>query len=387
MTDELPTVEIDFDRIAPKGDAIGDHEGTPVYTGGVIPGERARVQLRKSRGHWIPGWLEEIVEPSPDRVEPRCPVYTECAGCQLQHVAYPRQLELKREMVTIQLQRFGELEDPPVRPVIGADDPWGYRNHGRFTVIEGRLGFVRRFRKKFLPIASCPIMDPRINEVVAEFSGNLDGASQCNVRVGVEPEPIMIQPRLAVERPTGQPHLTMELLGRTFRVSAPSFFQVNVAQANKLAEVVLDRIDAGADDLVVDAYAGVATFAVLMASRAGRVIAIEESGPAVRDAEINAAEIDNLELKLGKAETILPALEEPITAVVLDPPRSGCHRGTLDAVIAAKPRRVVYVSCDAASLGRDLRVLLDAGFTLDEVQPVDMFPQTQHVECVAVLRS
>ena len=383
-TDEAPR-ELVFDAIAPKGDAIGLLDGTPVYVAGGIPGERALVTLRRTRGHWIPGTLERVLAPSPDRVRPRCPVFERCAGCQLQHIAYPRQVQLKREMVRTQLQRFGGFDDAPVREVIAADDPWEYRNHARFTVVDGRLGFVRRFRKHFLAIEHCPIMDPRINAVLAEFSGTLHGATQCNVRVGTEPDPIMIQPRLAVARPTGQKHLTMPLLGRSFRVSAPSFFQVNVAQAEKLAGVVLERVAAGAEDVVVDAYAGVGTFAVLLADRVGKVIAIEEAGPAVEDARVNAAGIDNVELRLGKAEAILPTLTDPIAAVVLDPPRSGCHRGTLDAVIARRPRKIVYVSCDAASLARDLRILVDAGAALQDIQPVDMFPHTQHVECVATL--
>lgn len=379
--------DVTFTSIAPKGDAIGDLDGTPVYASGIIPGERARVRLRKSRGHWIPATLDAILEPSADRVQPRCPVFDECAGCQLQHIAYPRQVELKRDMVVQQLQRFGKFDTPPVKAVIPADNPWNYRNHGRFTVIEGRLGFVRRFRKQFLPIDSCPIMDERINEVVAEFTGNLEGATQCNVRVGTDPAPIMIQPKLEVSRPTGQKHLTMPLLDNTYQVSAPSFFQVNRAQAEKLAAVVLARVEADNTGVVVDAYAGVGTFAVMLAAHVGKVIAIEESGPAVRDAKVNAAAFDNIELRLGKAETILGEIEEPVAAVVLDPPRSGCHRGTLDAVIARMPRRVVYVSCDASSLARDLRLLVDAGFSLHDIQPVDMFPHTQHVECVATLHA
>ncbi|MBL4682957.1 MAG: class I SAM-dependent RNA methyltransferase, partial [Nannocystaceae bacterium] len=362
---EEPTYEVTFTAVAPKGDAIGDLDGVPVYVSGVIPGERAMVRLRKTRGHWIPGTLDHVIDASPDRVQPRCPVFGTCTGCQLQHIAYPRQVALKRQMVTAQLQRFGKFEDPPVQEVIPADNPWGYRNHGRFTVIDGRLGFVRRFRKQFVPIDACPIMDDRINEVVAEFNGHLEGATQCNVRVGTDPEPMMIQPKLDVARTTGQKSLTMPLLHHTFQVSAPSFFQVNRAQAEKLAEVVVKRIDVGPEGTVVDAYAGVGTFAVLLASSVGKVIAIEESGPAVRDAEVNAKGYDNVVLKLGKTEVVLPTIDEEIAAIVLDPPRSGCHKGTLDAVIARKPKRIVYVSCDGASLGRDLRILVDAGFHLE----------------------
>lgn len=383
-----------FDDIAPKGDAVASaDDGKPMFASRMIPGEVALVRIRRHRRNWTAVDVESIEEPSPHRVEPRCPLFATCSGCQLQHVDYPHQLVLKRRMVEAQLQRFGGLEEPPVLPTLGAKNPWYYRNHARFTVQEGRLGFVRRFRRQWFEVPQCPIMGRRINDVMARLHGEVDGLTQCNIRVGADPDQLMIQPSLAAaaphlaDIPSGQPHLYETVHGRRFRVSAASFFQVNREQAETLVDVVRDRIDGGPEALVVDAYAGVGTFAVLLAPHVGRVIAIEESGPAVADARENIEGLTNVELRLGKSEVLLAGIDEPVQAVILDPPRSGARPEALDAVARLAPRRLIYVSCDAASLGRDLQVLCDAdhGFRLLDIQPIDMFPHTHHVECVATL--
>lgn len=381
-------IEVELSELAPKGDAIGQVGDKAVFVSAAIPGERVKVRIRRHRREWIAVDLLEVLQPSPDRIEPRCPLFSECSGCQFQHIAYPRQLELKRQVVARQLREHGGFEEAPVAPVLGADEPWHYRNHARFTVQQGQLGFVRHFRRQFLPVAQCPIMEPRINEVMTTLHGTLEGATQCNVRVGRPEGSLMIQPRLPEAEgrpPSGQPALVDELLGRPFRISAAAFFQVNRAQAERLIELVRERVNAGPQGVVVDAYAGVGTFAVLLAPHVGRVIAIEESGPAVEDARINAEGLASVELRLGKSEEILGQLEGPVDAIILDPPRSGCRPDALQAVIEHGPARVVYVSCEPESLARDLRVLVDGGYTLLEVQPVDMFPQTHHVECVATL--
>lgn len=378
-----------IDELAPKGDGVGPLGDKRAYAARTIPGERVRVRIRRHRREWIAVDVLEVLEPSPDRVEPRCPLFEHCSGCQLQHVAYPRQLVLKQAVVRRQLREHGGFEEAPVAAVVGAEDPWHYRNHGRFTVKDGQVGFVRHFRREFLPVPQCPIMEPGINEVMAKVNGRLHGATQCNVRVGRPEGSLMVQPRLpqvedVVE--SGQAFLEEELLGRRFRVSAAAFFQVNRAQAERLVELVRERVDAGPEGVVIDAYGGVGTFAVLLSPHVGKVISIEESGPAVQDAKVNAEGLANVELVLGKTEELLAGIPGPVDAIVLDPPRSGCQPQALAAVIEHGPRRVVYVSCEPETLARDLRVLVDAGYELLEVQPVDMFPHTHHIECVATLR-
>ncbi len=387
--EEGQEVEVTIDELAPKGDGVGPLGDKRAFVSRTIPGERVRVKIRRHRREWIAVDLLEVVEPSPDRVEPRCPLFEQCSGCQLQHVAYPRQLALKQALVRRQLREHGGFEAGPVNEVLGADEPWYYRNHGRFTVKDGHLGFVRHFRREFLPVPHCYIMERRINEVMGQLDGRLQGATQCNVRVGGPARSLMIQPKLAQVAdvlPSGQAALEEELLGRRFRVSAASFFQVNRAQAERLITLVRERVSSGPSGVVVDAYGGVGTFAVLLSPHVGKVISIEESGPAVQDARINVEGLTNIELVLGKTEEVLAGIPGPVDAIVLDPPRSGCQPEALHAVIAHGPRRVVYVSCDPESLARDLRVLVDAGYELLEVQPVDMFPHTHHIECVATLQ-
>lgn len=381
-------VEVTIDDLMPKGDGTGPLGDTRAYASRTIPGERVRVKIRRHRREWIAVDLLEVIEPSPDRVEPRCPLFEQCSGCQLQHVAYPRQLALKQALVSRQLREHGGFGDAPVAAVLGAEDPWYYRNHARFTVNDGRLGFVRHFRREFLHVPHCPIMERGINDVMAAIDGRLQGATQCNVRVGRPAGSLMIQPKLpqlADDPPSGQATLEEELLGRRFRVSAAAFFQVNRPQAERLIELVRERVATGPQGTVVDAYGGVGTFAVLLSPHVGKVISIEESGPAVQDARLNIEGLANVELVLGKTEEVLGQLPGPVDAIVLDPPRSGCQPAALHAVIEHGPRRVVYVSCEPETLARDLRVLVDAGYELLEVQPVDMFPHTHHVECVATL--
>lgn len=389
--EEGQTVTIRFDEVAPRGDGIAS-EGLklPIYAAGVIPGEEARVKIRKVRRNYVAVDVEEVTSTSEHRVEPPCPLFEGCSGCQFQHVAYPHQLTLKRDMVRAQLRKFGDFEDPPVSEVIGADDPWNYRNHARFTVRDGKLGYIRRFKRQFFEVPECKIMDPRINGVLAKLQGNLQDATQCNIRVGADEDQVMIQPKLDLSEyglETGQQHITERLHGREFLVAASAFFQVNRPQAEKLIDVVRERVAGDADTVVADAYAGVGTFAALLADSVGKVIAIEESAPAIEAAKKALAGLDNVELICARTELLLPKLEQKVDVVILDPPRSGCLPEALEAVANFKPRRVIYVSCDPASLGRDLAILCgeNGAFDLVDVQPVDMFPHTHHVECVATL--
>lgn len=391
MADET-LIELEPDRLGPRGDAAArDADGKPIYVAGAIPGERVLARVYKT-GHVCTGTdVVEILRPSPHRVKPPCPLFGHCNGCQLQHVDYAHQLVLKRGLVAEALREIGGFVDPPLGDVLPAPSPWHYRNHARFTVKHGRLGFVRRQRRAFFEVPTCLLMEPRIDALLQSLQGRLHETTQCNIRVGAAPTSISIQPRLSLEQPaSGQAYVVESLGGREFRVSTPAFFQVHRAQAERMAALVCDAVTAIDARVAVDAFAGVGTFAALLAASVEVVIAIEESGPAVRDAAFNFGGLSNVVLRLGKAELVLPALVAEgfaIDAVILDPPRSGCLPASLDAVIALAPRRVVYVSCDPLSLARDLRLLCDHGYVLTQVQPLDMFPHTAHVESIAVLDS
>jgi 23S rRNA (uracil1939-C5)-methyltransferase len=405
------------------GDSLGRlDDGRVVFVPRTLPGERARVGLREVRKDYARGELLALERSVPGRVEPPCPSYREgCGGCSWQHARYDLQLQLKRAIVVDQLRRIGHVEDADarVRPTLGMLDPWHYRNQARFNVGRrfGELCFTYRGSHRLLRINHCYIVQPPINELLARLQGRLVDLGrrlhQVTIRVGANTGDLMLTPALPElpDIPTGQPSLTEELLGRRFRLREPSFFQVNtrrelrplppvfaapppvplptngLSMADLLALLVLDRVEPHPDDLVVDAYSGVGTFALLLAPLVGEVVGIEEARVAVGDALHNAQGAANVRFEQGKTEHVLPelALTRRPAAVVLDPARAGAAPAVLEALLARRPPRLVYVSCDPSTLARDLRVLLAAGYTLTDIQPLDMFPQTYHVECVATL--
>ena len=379
-----------LDGLGRQGEALAEHDGKQVFVHGGIPGETVAVEVVAERRGYVAAQVVGVVEASPHRVAPECPHFGECTGCQWQHVAYERQLEIKREHVADTLARVGGV-DAEVQPTLPSPERLGYRNHARFTVSKsgGRLGFVHKERRRHVEIDRCLLMAPWINEALDALQGRVAETTQLSLRYGVHTGSFLLQPTLQnpdVPLPSGQKHYEEELLGRRFRVSSPSFFQVNARQAERMAELVMDELRLDGAQTVVDAYAGVATFAVLLAGRARRVVAVEESASALADARENVAGLDNVELRQARTEDVLMELAaDGVDAVVLDPPRAGCMPGTLDALLDAPPARVVYVSCEPETLARDLAALTAGPFRILRVQPIDMFPQTRHVETVVTL--
>ncbi|MCI0897380.1 MAG: 23S rRNA (uracil(1939)-C(5))-methyltransferase RlmD [Chloroflexi bacterium] len=371
------------------GEAMAEFDGRNVFVAGGIPGERVVAEVVKVHRKYVSAKVVEVLEASPDRVEPPCPYYGVCTGCQWQHLSYDAQLKTKREKVTDALRRVGGLEDPPVSEVIPSPDQYGYRNHARFTINrEGALGFVNRETRQFLRIEKCLLMHDGVNTLLEGLQDRCGETTQLSIRAGKYSGDYLIQPYLVhpdIKIPTGQKRYTESVDGRNFDVSSPSFFQVNVDQAAAAANLVRDRLHLTPDDVLLDAYTGVGTFAILLAPSVKQVIAVEESSAAVADAKQNAGELQNLDFILGRTEDVLRNLPVKPDVVVLDPPRSGCQPRALESLIELAPSRVAYISCDAETLGRDLKILCQGGYRLDEVAPLDMFPQTHHVECVAFL--
>ena len=375
--------------------------------------------IQEQRRDFARASLVSVERAAPGRVEAPCQHYREgCGGCSWQHADYALQLRLKQRIVADQLRRLGRFEnaDELVRPPLGMLEPWHYRNQARFTVGRrfGELCFTYRSSHRLLRIDHCWIVHPRINAVLETIQGRLADVErrihQVLVRVGANTGDVLVTPSLpeVPELETGQVSFEEELLGRRFRLEPPSFFQVNtrrelrdlpdaigqawlplpedgVSMAELLALLVIDRVSPSASDVVVDAYSGVGTFALLLAPLVREVIGIEEARSAVRDAEHNARDVPEVRFIQAKTEAALPQVSARPAAVVLDPARAGCHPDVLRALLDLRPPRIVYVSCDPSTLARDLRILVDGGFTLHEVQPLDMFPQTYHIECVATL--
>ena len=371
------------------GDALAHYEGREVLVFGGIPGEEVIAEVVRYPKRYIAAQVVEVVTPSPHRVATPCPYVGDCTGCQWQHISYDHQLHLKREAVLDALHTVGGLPEIDVPPTLPSDQRFGYRNHARFTIgPEGRVGFVHRERRRFVDIQRCLLMDPWINETLDALQGRCGETTQLSMRYGSGTGEWLIQPTLKtadVPLETGQKHYREILLGTPFRIAAASFFQTNTGQAERLAQLMLDALSLSGGEVVVDSYAGVGTFAALLAPHAARVIAIEESPSAIQDAEQNLAAFDNVEIRPGKTEDVLDGLNIPVDAAIVDPPRVGCHPRTLESLMRLAPPRLVYISCDPESLARDLKLLSDGPYKVESVQPVDMFPQTHHVECLTTL--
>lgn len=382
-----------LEGIGPEGDTLALHEGETISVFGGIPGEEvvaSIVRYRRRRRSFVAGIVAEVLKPSPHRVAPPCPYFGPCSGCQWQHIEYAYQLRLKQEAVERHLRRYSELEGVAVSPTIPSPQAFGYRNHARFTVrARGSLGFVNRITRRFVRIDECMLMARWINAALRQLQDRSQETSQLSIRYGVNTGDYLIQPSLRnqeIPLLSGQTHYREALLGHGFRIASPSFFQVNTRQAERMAELVRARLSLAGDELLVDAYAGVGTFAVLLAPYVRRVIAIEESASAVKDAHANAQGIANLEFRQARTEDALASMDERPDAVILDPSRVGCHPNALSALARLSPRRVVYVSCDPETLARDLSIMAQGGFRVESVEPLDMFPQTHHVETVATLK-
>ncbi|MAF37927.1 MAG: hypothetical protein CL696_03435 [Chloroflexi bacterium] len=389
MTQQGDRVTLSLTSWGRLGEAMADFDGHNVFVAGGVPGEKVVVEAVKVHRKYVSAKVVEVLEASADRVEPPCPYYGDCSGCQWQHLSYDAQLKAKREKVTDALQRVGDLVNPPVSEVRPSPNQYGYRNHARFTISrEGALGFVNRETRQFVRIDKCMLMHDGVNNLLEELQDHCGETTQLSIRAGKYSGDFLIQPYLVhpdIGVTTGQKKYTESIDGVDFVVSSPSFFQVNVDQAAAAAEAVNDHLQLGPEDVLLDAYTGVGTFAILLAPHVKQVIAVEESSAAVADAKQNAGELQNVDFVLGRTEDVLRKLPVTPDVVVLDPPRSGCQPRALESLIAMAPSRVAYVSCDAETLGRDLKILCAGGYRLDEVVPLDMFPQTHHVECVALL--
>jgi 23S rRNA (uracil1939-C5)-methyltransferase len=391
LQDDHDTFNLDLTAMAHGGSALGRHEGKTIFVPYAIPGERVKARVTRAKKGFAYAESVEIVQESPTRVVPRCKHFGTCGGCHWQHIDYAAQLEFKRQVVIDQLARVGGFRDVPVHPTVASPNPWMYRSHVSFHVTqEGGLGFVAADDRAVIPIDECPIIRPELREVLETFkSERLKPGERVRVQVGSESgERLVALGRDDDDAPQvvqGAECVHYVVKGHTFRVSAGSFFQVNLPQAEKLVDLVLDRLALQGSERVLDLYSGVGLFTAFLCPLAAQVTAVESFAPAVRDAEHNLAEFSNVELVTGTVEEVLNRLPTEYDAVGLDPPRTGMKPEALDTLIRLAPRKIVYVSCDPATLARDCKRLAGAGYRLIDVQPVDMFPQTFHIESVATL--
>ncbi|MBI3869086.1 MAG: class I SAM-dependent RNA methyltransferase [Verrucomicrobia bacterium] len=356
------------------GEGVGRHGSFVVFVPGTIPGESVEAEVTEVKKQFARARLKAIVQPSPDRAQPRCEYYGLCGGCQYQHVSYPRQLEIKRKQVRDLLQRIGGFSGDVVAPVLACSEPYGYRNRimvrSQWNKPEQRLniGFLEAESRLVVDVERCAIAEPTLNEQLALTRRNPPPKGGIKVMLRVAPE--------------------------GWSVGRDSFFQNNFFALPHLVRAVREiALDAGSRFLI-DAYCGVGFFALELADLMERYAGVELDAAAIRSARENAIRRGrpNGEFIQGRAEEKfgeLTALFPPDrTTVVLDPPRTGCAPEIIALLRELRPRQVIYVSCHPATLARDLNAFCAEGvFGLRQVIPIDMFPQTQHVECVADIRS
>lgn len=407
------TFELELTGMAHGGSAIGRHDGRTIFVPYAIPGEKIIARIVQDKLRFATAEVVRVIKQSEWRVEPRCPHFGagKCGGCHLQHMDYAAQLEFKRQVVVDQLARIGGFHDVIVHPTIGSPDPWAYRSHVTFHATKnGELGFIRTDNEHIIPIEECHIIRPELLDLfyAVDLEG-IDTLDRVRLQVGSDSDDITLilntvddeEPEIESDIPAsinfitkdgipvhliGKDHLTYTVKGHTFRVTAGGFFQVNLAQAEALVDQVLTRLDLKGHERVIDLFAGVGLFTAFMAERANHVTSVESYPPAVSDADQNLDQFDNIDLIEGDVEDVLPELEGKFDAVVLDPPRAGLEGDALDALADLRPQKIIYVSCDLATFARDAKRLVAQGYTLLDVQPVDMFPHTASIELVATLQ-
>jgi len=389
--------ELEIMRLASDGSGVGYLEGKAVFVRGLLPGEKARVAIYEEKKNYLRANIVEITRFAPERQDPPCPVFLECGGCDLQHLNYRETLTWKRRWVEDALRRIGGLTDFTVEPVIGMDNPWRYRNKAVLHRDEaGRWGYYKAKSNEVVEFADCLLLGENTNRRIRQLRQDRKDGSRVVLRENSRGEGLLWGDwdLTASAVPHGQKaYFYEEIGGLRFRVSPQAFLQVNSLQAARLYGLVLQWAELQGTEEVWDLYCGIGTMTLMLAQRAGSVIGIEENSQAVLDAGENAISnrIANARFLQGKVEEKLGTFPGSPDLVVTDPPRAGMQREVLKRLLEIGPKKIIYVSCDPATLARDLKILvrgeedLPGNFTLEKVQPVDMFPWSHHVECVTLM--
>lgn len=430
-----------------QGEGIGKIKDFTVFVPNAVVGDEIEVKILKVKTRYAYGKLMNILSPSPKRQNPRCEVAHICGGCQLQHVSYEEQLEWKREKVKAALMRIGGLKDVLVNPTLGMQDPYYYRNKAQFpiTLEEGKvkIGFYASHSHRIVPTDECMIQDKRNKEIVQvvktfiekynisvydenQHKGllrhlvtktafyqegtmvclvingerlphddkliaalkNIEGITSIVLNHNKENTNVILGDKVTVLY--GEDFIIDSIGDLKFKISPLSFFQVNPLQTKVLYDKVLEYAQLTGNETVWDAYCGIGTISLFLAQKAKKVYGVEVVPEAIQNAKENAElnAISNAEFFAGYAEEVIPRLyKQGVKAdmIVVDPPRKGCDQKLLETIVSMAPSKMIYVSCDPATLARDLAYLTSQGYIVEKVQPVDMFPHTTHVECVVLL--
>ncbi|MBC1794758.1 23S rRNA (uracil(1939)-C(5))-methyltransferase RlmD [Listeria booriae] len=441
-------LDVVFEDLTHDGNAVAKIDGYPIFVPQGLPDEIAQIKVLKTNKNYGFGKIIELTKESADRVTPPCLVYSQCGGCQLQHLSYDGQLRMKQKQVAQVMKRIGK-QDVEVLPTLGMENPWNYRNKAQVPVgfVNGRLvaGFYQQRSHQIIDMNTCLIQQEENNEVIqtaraifakyhvepydettrkgvlrhlmtrfatttgelmlvivttklnfpnkaeilAELQQSIPELTSLVQNVNTANTNVIFGEQTVVL--AGREYIMDTIHGISFAISARSFYQVNPEQTEILYAEALKLAGLTGEETVIDAYCGIGSISLCLAKEAKHVYGVEIVPQAIEDARANAKlnKMDNVTFAVGKAEEVIPDwFKQGIKAdvLVVDPPRKGCDDALLKTILKMKPKRVVYVSCNPATLARDMLVLTEGGYEAKMVQPVDMFPQTTHVECVTVLQ-
>lgn len=410
-----------------EGEGIVSLDGYKVFIEGALPQEEILFEIVDKKRNFARGKLLEIKKTSPHRVKPPCPLFGQCGGCQIMHLAYEKQLEVKRNRVKESLERIGNFENVAVNSCIPSPQPFHYRNKIQLPIHEKKIGLFRKGTHEIIPLKKCHIHNTQGEAILSRIEpfltknslryiiikstseGSLiilvtDGSQSCEIS--------KIAQRIYNQMPhitgiiemvnksdnnvilssdfkslVGSPYIFEKIFDKRFRVSASSFFQVNTLQASHLISFVMQNAKLKKNDIFLDAYCGVGTFSLFVSDIVSKVMGTEVSLSSIEDAKENALinKRANAFFYQGNAENLIPHLP-PFDVALLNPPRKGCEKKLIQELLKRKIRTIVYISCDPATLARDLSLLCAGNkYVLDSIQPFDMFPQTMHVETAVIL--
>ncbi len=452
MKIEIPVIRgqkyiIDIVSMGHSCEGVGKYKDFTVFIPFVLVGEQVEVVITEVKKSYAKGKMLNILKPSPDRVEPKCEIYDQCGGCQIQHLNYEAQLKVKRQQVVDAIERIGKQENVVIHPTLGSENPWNYRNkmqvpvarknndvmigcyaQGTHTVIDTKncliqneanntianavRGVIKRLNigtydektgrgvlrhvigrvgsngEVMVVLVTSTDVLPKQEKIIAELQSNIPGLVSIMQNINMQDTNVIMGKRTL--NLWGKLTITDTLGDFTFNISARSFFQVNTKQAEVLYNKAVEYAQLTGKETVIDTYCGTGTITLFLAKKAKKVYGIEIVEAAIKDANKNAENnnVTNTEFLVGDATDVMPELYKigvRPDVIVVDPPRAGCDKAVLENFAHLKPKRIVYVSCNPASLARDIAILSEFGYVAKEIQPVDMFSETSHIECVALL--
>ncbi|WP_420641751.1 class I SAM-dependent RNA methyltransferase [Candidatus Leptofilum sp.] len=404
----MEKVTLDISDIAHGGSGIGRaSRGRTIFVPLTIPGEKVRAQIVSQKNKYAQAALVQVLKASPERTEPHCQHFGACGGCHFQHMSYEAQLVSKEGVVRDQLARLGGFKQANVQPVLPNPERWGYQVEMVLSPVgNGRVGYWSPVQREVIPVEECPIARPELMALLQDVELDLPGLRKLSLRVGddeallaaievdgVEPPQLeadfpvsvaIVLPDKTAASLVGDLYSVQQINGRDFRVSPGVALTPSPAGMALVLQTVLRYAALTGEENVIELYSGAGTLTAFLAEQAAEIVAIERNPDAVADLTVNLDDLDNVNVFEGAVEAVLPLMPEGVELMVVHPDASGLSRKAVTAVTRAKPLKFIYVSSDVATLARDGRSLAKAGYKLVEVQPIDMQPQTFHIETVSL---